>query len=204
MRSKRKRTLAGPFPCFVLQAYLVLPPLPPLRPGLPGVPPSSSFERKGLPWFELPGSQNSGPLPTPWFQCFSGVTAPVPQPVTVTSVNVTAAFAKAFPLQAVVEPAIPVMVMATPARMVPWKPDVVIVTAASTHQFTLHASPPSMTTEIGAGHRSPTAVRRTQNREARRRAQVWHLRERCLGEQPQQGSGEILVCKGMNRKIVTA
>jgi hypothetical protein len=35
----------------------------PLRPGLPGVPPSSSFDR--LWWFELPGSQPSGPFPTP-------------------------------------------------------------------------------------------------------------------------------------------
>src|SRR4029077_1242978 len=35
-----------------------------LRPGFPGVPPRSSFD--GLWWFELPGSQTSGPLPTPW------------------------------------------------------------------------------------------------------------------------------------------
>src|SRR6202795_2024854 len=52
--------------------------LPPCRPGSPGVPPSSSLERPSLPWFELPGSQLSGPLPTPWLQCCAGVHAVLP------------------------------------------------------------------------------------------------------------------------------
>ncbi|MBK6613724.1 MAG: hypothetical protein IPG27_06395 [Ottowia sp.] len=70
------------------------------------------------------------------------------QPATVTPVSVTAAFDKAFPLKGVVLPARPVMVMAAPARRVPWKADVVIVTASATHQYTLHGSPPLvMTTE---------------------------------------------------------
>src|SRR4051812_13482170 len=66
-RTKEKGPLRVLSPCSDAESYLLLPPL---RPGLPGTPPSSSFERRGLPWFELPGSQDSAPLPTPWLQCF--------------------------------------------------------------------------------------------------------------------------------------
>src|SRR5688572_5806596 len=138
---KRKRTLAGPSSiCFWTSAYFLLPPL---RPGLPGVPPSSSFERLGLPWFELPGSQPSGPLPTPWLQrCCGGLKVPPPQPVAATPVRVTAAFASARPTKVP-----PVMVIAAPARIVPLKSEVVMVAASATHQYTLHASAPlAMTT----------------------------------------------------------
>src|ERR1035437_7745062 len=118
-------------------------PLPPMRPGFPGVPPSSSFDRLGFPWFELPGSQPSGPLPTPWLHLLCDMPPPLAlQPVTVTLVNVTAAFAQASPLKDVVVPARRVMVMPSPARMVPWKPDVVIVAAWATHQYALHGWPP--------------------------------------------------------------
>ena len=82
--------------------------LPPLRPGLPGTPPTSSFEfefePKGyvvaLPWFELPGSQFSGPLPTPWLHLLRDLPPRPPdasQLVTATLVNVTADLAKASP-----------------------------------------------------------------------------------------------------------
>src|SRR5688572_20169120 len=145
--NKKKRTLAGPFQCFDAEAYLLLPPL---RPGLPGRPPSSSFDRKGLPWFELPGSQASGPLPTPWLHLLREVPPPrvASQPLTVTSVKVTAAFASTLPLKGVVLPARPVTVMAAPARMVPWKRDVVMVAASATHQYTSHdCAPPAITTE---------------------------------------------------------
>src|ERR1035437_5293415 len=111
-------------------------PLPPMRPGFPGVPPSSSFDRLGFPWFELPGSQPSGPLPTPWLHLLCDLPPPVAlQLVTMTSVNVTAAFAKASPLKVVVVgvPARPVMVMAAPTRMVPCRPVVVIVAACLMH-----------------------------------------------------------------------
>src|SRR5947207_7245064 len=110
---KRKRTLAGPFFRTVADYFL----LPPLRPGLPGTPPSSSFERNGLPWFELPGSQPSGPLPTPWLHfCFGALVEPPPsaQAVSALPVSVTADFASASPLN------VPrVSVMAAPERMVP-------------------------------------------------------------------------------------
>src|SRR5450830_1462470 len=88
-----------------LQAYLLLPPL---RPGLPGTPPTSSFEfgAKGntVLWFELPGSQASGPLPTPWLHLLCDLPPPLValQLVTEKLVNVTAAFAKASPLKGVV------------------------------------------------------------------------------------------------------
>src|SRR3954463_2754806 len=122
--------------------------LPPLRPGLPGTPPCSSFERSGLPWLELPGSQPSGPLPTPWLHfCFAGgFTGPlVSQPVTVVPVSVTAAFDSRSPFN------VPrVTVMAAPARTVPTNFESVMVTACATCQYTwLHASalPPCATTE---------------------------------------------------------
>ena len=47
--------------------------------------------------------------------------------------------------------------MAAPERMVPWKPEVVSVVAASTHQYTLHAWPPAMTTCKPVPVRAPDA-----------------------------------------------
>src|SRR5205823_10725972 len=66
------------------------------------------------------------------------------QPLRVlTSVNVTAAFAKARPTK------LPrVSVIAAPERMFPLRSESVCVAAASDHQITLHACPPpAMTTE---------------------------------------------------------
>src|SRR5690242_11094829 len=47
--------------------------------------------------------------------------------------------------------------MAAPARIVPWKADVVIVTAASTHQYTLQACAPFRSTENPVPVRAPGA-----------------------------------------------
>src|SRR3990172_412088 len=150
-----KRTLAGPFHSSRMQAYL----LPPLRPGSPGVPRCSSFEREGLPWFELPGSQPSGPLPTPWLHFLCSLSCPwcflplqdgesdsASQPMTLAPVIVTATFAKARPARV---PPVKVMdpPMASPARMLPLNAEVVIVAAVLGAQNTLHGCPPpSMTT----------------------------------------------------------
>src|SRR5438874_299807 len=123
----------------------------PRRPGLPGVPPRSSFEPWR--WFELPGSQPSGPLPTPWLHLSLSLSLPsfparrLSHPTAAVPVNVTsptpAAPAQALPLKVP-----PVMVIAAPARMLPWKAEVVIVAAASTHHVTLHGcAPPASTTE---------------------------------------------------------
>src|SRR2546429_2500601 len=124
----------------------------PRRPGLPGVPPRSSFEPWR--WFELPGSQPSGPLPTPWLHLSlslwplsSSSPSPLPpllaQPVTAVPVTVTSAFDHAFPLN------VPrVSVMAAPARMFPLRSESVSVAACETHHDTLHAcAPPATTTE---------------------------------------------------------
>src|SRR5689334_19340398 len=134
---------------------------PPFLPGLPGTPPSSSFEREGLPWFELPGSQPSAPLPTPWLQACrgGGLLDEPPHPVAVTPVTVTAAPARASPSNVP-----PVRVIAEPARMVPAKLEVVMVAAASTHQYTLQAvAPPAMTTWKLVPVSAPTAVLPTLN-----------------------------------------
>src|SRR5947207_15917837 len=106
---KRKRTLAGPFFRTVADYFL----LPPLRPGLPGTPPASSFERNGLPWFELPGSQPSGPLPTPrlHFVLVVPPMLPLVQPTKATLVRVTSALASDRPSKGEVG-ATPVAVMA--------------------------------------------------------------------------------------------
>src|SRR4249920_2282191 len=107
---QKKKDPRGSFS--ILREYPYL--LPPLRPGSPGTPPSSSFEREGSPWFELPGSQPSGPLPTPWlhFACAVPPRLPPWQPRKATSVNVTAALANARPSNGVGGlPAIPVVVM---------------------------------------------------------------------------------------------
>src|SRR5688572_25642373 len=79
------------------------------RPGLPGFPPVSSLD--GLWLFELPGSQPSGPLPTPWLHLvFTWTTFPPAgaQARMVEFVNVTA------PVGAEVVPA-------PPARAFPTK-----------------------------------------------------------------------------------
>src|SRR5450759_4231344 len=141
------------------ESRLLYLPLPPCRPGSPGTPPSSSLDRLGSPWFELPGSQPSGPLPTPWLH-FS---FPLPwrlawlpgQPTRFVSVIVTAAPAKASPLK------VPrVMVMAAPARIVPKKCESVIVAAWATHQVTLQGAvaPPLMTTEKLVPVRAPVPL----------------------------------------------
>src|SRR6185295_19683208 len=126
--AQKNRTLAGPVLSCECWLYGVW--RPSLRPGLPGTPPSSSFEREGSPWLELPGSQPSGPLPTPWLQrCRGGggLLDDPSQPVAVRPVTVTAARASASPLK------VPrVRVIAAPARMVPAKFESVIVAAAST------------------------------------------------------------------------
>src|SRR4029077_11189290 len=81
-------------------------------------------------------SLSSSPSPLP---------LPVPlvaQPVSAVPVVVTSAFDHAFPFK------LPPRVMAAPARMFPWKAEVVVVTACETHHVTLHACPPpAMTTE---------------------------------------------------------
>lgn len=60
-----RRGRTAPVALILRDRTFYLPMRPPLRPGFPGVPPRSSFDRLGSPWFELPGSQFSGPLPTP-------------------------------------------------------------------------------------------------------------------------------------------
>src|ERR1700682_4138230 len=94
-------------------------PLPPCRPGAPGTPPSSSLDRLGSPWFELPGSQPSGPLPTPWLQW---VRWPLPPPPVCPQVEMVLVSIVTAPVSAMARPsrvAPVVMVMLMFARMLP-------------------------------------------------------------------------------------
>ena len=113
-----------------------------------------------LPWFELPGSQPSGPLPTPWLHLGRAVPPRLPpsQPRNATSVSVTADLANARPSNGVAG-APPAMVIAAPERMVPLKSALVIVAAWATHHVTLHADAPlSRTTEKSVAVRAPVPM----------------------------------------------
>src|SRR5690349_13262877 len=133
------------------------------RPGFPGVPPFSSLDE--LWWFELPGSQPSGPLPTPWLHLPRSWPVPLPflpaQPTTVVPVIVTSPTPEA-PAYALPSNVPRVSVIAAPARMLPMKCESVSVAAASTHHVTLQAvAPPARTTEKFVPVSAPGATLKT-------------------------------------------